>query len=302
MRWFKVLLRIVGVLVVLLLVVIAVVYGLSSREIHRTYNVTSEPLTIPTDSASIIRGKHLVTAIGKCGDCHGDNFGGKAFIDDPMFGHIYAKNLTRGKGGVGGTLSAADIARVLRYGVKPDGQSVLFMPVSDYTQFNDADLGAIVAYIRTLPPVDHTVPSSSLGPIGRMLVVSKKVPELLPSRFIVGKTIERIIVPPGPTAAYGAYLARVGGCQGCHGAKLAGGPVPGGPPDWPPAANLTPTGIGQWTEADFTRALRQGVAPGGVSLNTAMPWKYTRYMTDDEIHAVWAYLQTLPPTPYNDND
>jgi mono/diheme cytochrome c family protein len=301
MRWFKMLLRIVGVLVVLLLVVVAGIYGWSSREMHRTYNVPNDPLTIPSDSASIARGKHLVVAIGKCGDCHGDNLGGKMFIDDPMLGHIYGLNLTSGKGGVGGTLSAADIVRVLRYGVKPDGKSVLFMPVSDYTQFNDADLGAIVAYLRSLPPVDHTVPSSSLGPIGRMLVVSKKVPELLPSRFIVGQTIERIIVPPGPTAAYGAYLVRVGGCQGCHGAKLAGGPVPGGPPDWPPTANLTPTGIGHWTEADFTRALREGIAPGGVQLDTVMPWKYTRYMTDDEIHAVWAYLQTLPPTPYNDN-
>jgi cytochrome c553 len=96
--------------------------------------------------------------------------------------------------------------------------------------------------------------------------------------------------------AYGKYLAVT--CTGCHGEGLSGGAIPGTPPDWPPAANLTPdeaTGLGGWTEADFFRALREGKRPDGTDLQgDFMPWKLTAKMTDDEIRALWMYLQTLP--------
>lgn len=62
----------------------------------------------------------------------------------------------------------------------------------------------------------------------------------------------------------------------------------------PGARDLTPTGLGRWTLADFTRALREGRRPDGTGLAEAMPWKYTARMTDDEIAAVWLYLRTLP--------
>ena len=65
-----------------------------------------------------------------------------------------------------------------------------------------------------------------------------------------------------------------------------------------PASNITPAGIGSWTEADFLRALREGVRPGGTPIDPAMPVRYTKEMTDVELRAVWAYLQTVPAKAY----
>jgi mono/diheme cytochrome c family protein len=104
--------------------------------------------------------------------------------------------------------------------------------------------------------------------------------------------------PAGPTAAYGRYLANVGGCTGCHGAGLSGGKIPGTPAEFKPPANITPAGIGHWTEADFVRALRTGVRPGGTNIDPEMPWRLTRLMTDEEIHALYEYLKTVPAKPY----
>jgi cytochrome c553 len=105
-------------------------------------------------------------------------------------------------------------------------------------------------------------------------------------------------VPAGATPEYGKYLARVSGCDGCHGRTLAGGPIEGGPPDAKPAANLTPTGIGRYTEEDFFRALREGKRPDGSPIDPFMPVKYTKDMTDEEIRAVFAFLKTVPPREY----
>jgi len=106
--------------------------------------------------------------------------------------------------------------------------------------------------------------------------------------------------PPvaGPTAAYGAYLATA--CAGCHGKGFSGGHIPGTPPDWPDAANLTPdpSGLANWSEADLRKALRDGVVPGGRALKTDyMPVRVTKYLTDEEIGALYAYFRSLPAKP-----
>lgn len=69
----------------------------------------------------------------------------------------------------------------------------------------------------------------------------------------------------------------------------------GSPPGTPPAANLTPAGIGNWTEADFFHAIRTGKRPDGSVLNSFMPWATFRNMTDDELRALWLYVRSLPP-------
>ena len=96
------------------------------------------------------------------------------------------------------------------------------------------------------------------------------------------------------TPEYGYYLARLGGCIGCHGSNLAGQRVPGATPDIPPAANLTPSGIGHYSDADFIRALREGKRPDGSPINPFMPLTATKHLTDDEILAIRAYLRTVP--------
>jgi mono/diheme cytochrome c family protein len=169
------------------------------------------------------------------------------------------------------------------------------MPSEEYYYFSDADLGAVIAYLKTLPPVDNVLPSNELRPLGRALVAFG---EITPSADTIDHTAPRPTAPPpGVTAAYGAYLAETGGCRGCHGPGLSGGPLPGGPPDTPVPTNISPAGIGSWTEADFFRALRTGARPDGSRIDPFMPWGYTSQMTDDEIRAVWLYLQTVPPKP-----
>ena len=76
---------------------------------------------------------------------------------------------------------------------------------------------------------------------------------------------------------------------------LSGGPVPGAPPDVPPAPNLTPGGeLRGWSDADIVKALREGVTPSGRQLNPFMPWKATAQMTDDELKAVILYVRSVP--------
>jgi mono/diheme cytochrome c family protein len=89
--------------------------------------------------------------------------------------------------------------------------------------------------------------------------------------------------------------------MGCHGENLAGGPIVGGDPSWPPAANLTPApgGIGGWTLAQFDTALRQGKRPDGRSLAAPMAAvvPYARNLTEVELEALWKYLRSIPPVP-----
>ena len=283
-------------LLVLLVLAAGAGYGASARRLNRTYRAPAESLSIPTDSASLARGKHLATAIGKCVACHGDDLSGKMFIDDPALGRVAATNLTRGEGGIGDSVSALDLERAIRHGIRHDGRSVMIMPAEDWREMSDADVGALIAYIRQVEPVNKVLPSTSLGPVGRALLVGNVLP-LLKAELVAEATHPRAAAA-GPTAEYGRYLADIGGCTGCHGAGLSGGRLPGTPAEFKPAANITPAGIGHWTEADFVRALRTGTRPDGSPIDREMPWELTRLMTDEEIGALYAFLRTVPPKPY----
>ena len=283
---------IVGGLVVVIVAFIAMVYAVTSTRMSRTYPTQVQAIAIPADSASVERGHHLVLAVGKCVACHGDNLGGKYTSDNFIFGRLAASNLTRGKGGVGTTYSDSDYVRSIRYGVRPTGKPLIFMPSEAFTNFSDADLGAIIAYIKTVPPVDAAFPPARMGPISRVLSVLVGFP-LVPAMQIDRNALHPAQVEVGVTKEYGNYLMRTGGCTSCHNSNLSGGAKIEGVP----AANLTPTGIGKWSEADFTKVLRMGVRPDGRILSAVMPWPYTKNLTDDEIRAMWMYVQTVAPRP-----
>jgi len=212
--------------------------------------------------------------------------------DDPVFARLWATNLTRGKGGVGASYTDADYARAIRYGVRSNGKPLIFMPAEAYYHFNDSDLGAIIAYLKSVPPVDQVTPRPSIGPIARTLSVLTPFP-LLPARLINRDAPRPAPVAIGVTKEYGDYLLKAGGCTSCHNPNLSGGEAIQGVK----VPNLTRAGIGSWSEADFTKALRTGVRPDGRILSAVMPWPYTRYLTDEEIRAMWMYLQSLPPRP-----
>ncbi len=144
-----------------------------------------------------------------------------------------------------------------------------------------------------MPAVDRSWPTRAFGPIATVLIALDKLP-IFPVA-IVNHTREGMVYPPADTtAAYGRYLADIGGCTSCHNAAMSGG-GPGGPPGSPPPSNLTPGGIPHYTEADFSRVLREGRTPDGRELdNDFMPWRSSGRMTDAEIHAVGLFLRSLP--------
>ena len=116
----------------------------------RTYTVETPQVPIPSDPASIARGKYLAEKVAVCTECHGTDLGGKVVEDDVAMGRLVAVNLTRGRGGLPADYSDQDFVRALTHGVKRDGRSVIFMPTADYV-FTADDLGAIVAYVKSLP-------------------------------------------------------------------------------------------------------------------------------------------------------
>lgn len=241
------------------------------------------------------RGKHLMEARYACVECHGHDLGGGTMIDDPAVGKVLGVNLTAGKGGVVAKYTSADWDRIVRHGVLPDGRPTP-MPSVDFAAMSDQELSDIVAYIRSVPPVDREVQRPVLGPLGSVLMATGKI-------NLTAETCDhqKPHAAAPPTAAvsleFGKHLVQV--CAGCHGSNLAGGPIPGGPPDWPHAANLTPVGLPGWTYDDFVRALREGKSKDGHTLRPPMAGMvtYAKNITETEFKAMWAYLQSVPPAP-----
>jgi mono/diheme cytochrome c family protein len=268
-------------------------YFISEGRINQTYDVAAQPLDIPTDAASVEEGRRLV-AIRGCADCHGVDLGGAVMLDDPMVGRVYAANLTTGAGSATAGFTAADWEHAIRHGIGPDGRGLIIMPATDYAGLSDEDLGRMVAYLRTIPPVDRPIPEPVVGPMGRFALLTNQLP-VLPAELVDHTVRPPHSVTPEVSVAYGAYM--IAPCMGCHGPNLAGGPVPASAPGDPPAANLTPSGdLAGWTLEEFKNTLHTGVTPEDKVLNPAyMPWPATLEMTDTELEAIWAYLQSLPP-------
>jgi mono/diheme cytochrome c family protein len=289
-RWLG---RVTLALVALLLLGAASVYGLSEHRFRARFSLPEHPIAVSEDAASIARGEHIAT-VRACMDCHGAGLAGNTVLDQAIIGRLAGPNLTLG--GRGAELEPRDWERAVRHGVRRDGKPLLFMPATEFTGLSDEDLAAIIAYARSVPPVRRTAPSSYAGPLLRTMHVVGKVNVLSAEEIDHARTHERSVVAE-PTAAYGKYLAS--GCTGCHGDGLSGGKIPGAPPEWGPAANITPTGIGRWTEADFVRALRTARRPDGSAIDsTLMPIRLLRHMDDTEMAALYAYLRTVPPRPY----
>ncbi len=289
LRWLGVML---AGLVTLFLVAAALVFFLTQTRLNRTYDLSVTAISIPSDAQAVARGAHLAVIRG-CTDCHGPDLAGGVFIDDPALGTLYAGNLTPGRGGVGRVYTDLDWVRAIRHGVGPDSKPLLYMPAQEFYYLSDEDLGALIAYLKEVPPVDKEWPVSHVGPLGRVLFLAGQFP-LVPAEMIDHQAPRPPAPPPGITVAYGRYLAT--GCVGCHMEDFAGGPIPGAPPDWPPAANLTPAGhVGEWSEADFITAMRTGVKPDGEPISQVMPFQSFGAMTDAELKALWLFLQSLPP-------
>jgi mono/diheme cytochrome c family protein len=288
-------LKYLGYAVVGLVLVIGVagvvVYVASNAKLKKTYAITVRPVTIPTDAAALERGRHITQTRG-CMECHGPDFGGAKVIEDGAMGRLYGANLTRGTGGRVADFRDEDWVRAIRHGVAPDGRGLFLMPSEEYAQFSDEDLGAVIAFVKSVPPVNRANVPIQLGPVSRVLLATGKMK--LAADTIDHAHLQPATVTAAVTVEYGRYIAA--GCVGCHGPNYSGGKIDIGPPDWPPAANLTPHASGhlaKWTEADFLNTLRTMKRPDGTDLNPVMPKAFGQ-MNDVELKALFMFLKSLP--------
>jgi mono/diheme cytochrome c family protein len=219
-------------------------------------------------------------------------------VDDPMIGQLLGPNITTGTGSLTLDYTPADWDRAVRHGVLPDGRPSA-MPAEDFQLMSDQELSDVIAYIRSMPPVDNEVPPKRLGPLGKVLLVTGQIQIAALTMASHGEA--HAALPPVAEVSldFGRHLAGV--CVGCHSADFSGGPIAGGDPSWAPARNLTPheDGLAGWSYEDFETALREGRRPDGSALLAPMTLitPYSANMTDVEMQALWAYLQSLPPTP-----
>lgn len=252
------------------------------------------------------RGRALVNGIVACGNCHTpqgpdgpvagmEMAGGTPFVEEPFT--AYASNITPDPETGIGRWTDEQVIAAIREGRRPDGSLIgPPMPIGFYRGLSDGDLRAIVAYLRSVPPVRHSVPKSEY----RMALPAAYGPP-------VGAVAE---VPRTDPVTYGAYMAGpLGHCMECHTPMLpdgrldmsragAGGRSFAGPWGVSLSRNITQDkefGLGAWSDADIRKAITEGVRPDGSRLSPPMGYHYYRTMSDGELGALVAYLRTLPP-------
>lgn len=283
----RIALRIVGGLVGLILLVVIVTSAISEMRQRRHYDVAGKAVAIPSDSASLARGKVLATLYG-CTGCHTPTLAGATIIDQFPMAKLTSANLTRGQGGIAATYTDADWDRAVRHGLKRDGTPLFLMPSHEYNRISDDEFGRVLAYVKSVPPVDKTPAPRSIYPLARAIHVFGA--PLVPAEKIDHATQRNPQPPPGATLAYGEYVA--GACKFCHGADL-GGQAVGGEPGAPPSPPIGRASVvARWTEAQFFQTLRTGVTPEGRKLRPRyMPWTEIGQLTDDELRALQLYLK-----------
>lgn len=287
LKWIGIIL---GGLVGLLVLALGVLYLIGTAKVNKTYDIPVETISIPTDAAAIQRGEHLAT-ITLCKQCHTENLSGQLYFVVPGLLSIPTPNLTSGAGGVGSFYTNEDWVRAIRHGVSREGRALFIMSSQSFYYLSDEDLGALIAYLKNLPPVDNELPDRRIELQGRLMLAAGMFPPLAVDQ--IDHTSPRPVAPePGVTVAYGQYLSHT--CTECHGANLNGAPF-GPPGEEIPTPNLTPGGgLASWSEEDFFRTMRTGENPNGYQLNVEMPWLYFGRMSDEELRAMWLYLQSLP--------
>ncbi|MDB5871503.1 MAG: cytochrome c, class [Ramlibacter sp.] len=292
-RWIKWTAGGIGAVVVLVAAAGVLGYRLADRKMARKVDVTVKPVAYVSDAQSLERGKYLFESRG-CAECHGVNGGGRVFADDHKGLRFAGPNIT--PGGVTAAYKPEDWVRTIRHGVKPSGQAAMIMPSEDYNRFTDQDLASLVSYVRSLRSAPGGAAILEFPPPVRILYGFGAIKD-------AAATIDHSLPPAQPVAAavnaqHGAYVANM--CIGCHGEHLSGGKVPGGPPDWPPAANLTPgegSAMARYKDVGaFTAMLRSGKRPDGTPIKV-MPFESLGKLNDTDTQAVYEFLKSVPARP-----
>jgi len=267
-------------------------HSLGESKLGRTVDVRVVPVAYATDAAALKLGKYLFESRG-CGECHGMDGRGKVMVDDPGGLLVRTPNITTGDSGVVAAYTEPDWVRAIRHGVSPRGRALLIMPSEDYNRLTDTDFASLVAYARSMSPAAGPAGEVRLSPFvkalygaGAMRDAAEKIDHRLPPSAPVAVA---------PSIEHGNYVATM--CIGCHGAGLSGGRIPGAPPDWPPASNLTPGEGGVMRRYDslekFVAMMRTGKRPDGAAVSKVMPFESLARINDVDLQALYAYLGTV---------
>jgi mono/diheme cytochrome c family protein len=292
-KWVKRTSYFLAALVVLGIATTVVGKAMGERKMARNIMLSVAPVAVTADAAHIEQGRYLYSTRG-CAECHGANGAGKTVIrDGGMF--VVSPNITSGANSAIAGYQVVDWVRAVRHGVKPNGNPLMIMPSDAYNRLTDDDMGSLVAYLQQMKPVPGQralisvpVPVKVLYAFGVIKDASEKIDHSLPPAAPVASAV---------TPEHGAYVAN--SCIGCHGATLSGGKIPGGPPTWPAAANLTPgkgSAMLRYPTPDvFMAMLRSGHRPDGTAISRVMPFASLAQMNDTDARALHAYLKTVAP-------
>ena len=259
----------------LVLLACVAIYGVSEYRLRQTFDIAAPPITVPTDSAGIAAGRHIFETRG-CEGCHGPGMTGKVFFDQPWLARLIAPNVPKAIRGY----SDPELARLLRHGVRPNGRGVAVMPSSMFYHLDDEDLGALIAYLRTLPEKEgEQLPPNSMRLLARVGLTMGQY-----------KVEPRDITHDAPRAPKGSDAASLGryiamsSCTECHGQRLQG------EPQGAPALMI----VGGYTPAEFAKLMREGVPRDGKERKMMSPVARSRFshFTDEEVSALYAYLST----------
>jgi mono/diheme cytochrome c family protein len=262
------------------------------------------------ESMAIERGKYLVDAVAICFECHSERDfskpgwpiprgragGGRILWGEGTPDQVVAPNISPDKATGIGTWTDREIIRAIRDGVGRKGRPLNpEMPSRYFRQLSDTDLASIVAYLRSIPSVHRRLPKM------KPYVPGKSTPTIAMDTLQLKRTSDRVKL--------GEYLVRLGGCETCHtptntsgyikGLEFAGGTVFRHDEQAAASSNLTPdpSGISYYDERRFLEVIRTGRV-GARPLLSAMPWWFYRNMTEQDLKAVFAYLQALPPVQH----
>jgi mono/diheme cytochrome c family protein len=266
-------------------------------------------LGFAADAAQVERGRYLSLA-GDCVSCHtaqgGKPYAGGRVMATP-FGTIPTPNITPDRDTGIGEWSADDFYRAMHHGIGKNGQLLYpAFPFTSYTQATRADVDAIYAYLRSLPPVKQANDAAEL----RFPYSQRR---LLGAWRALYFTEGEYQADPKQSAQWnrGAYLVKgLGHCNDCHTARnslgatindprLAGGMIP--MQDWyaPDLGTHENSGLAGWTERDIVDLLKTGRSAKGTAFGpmAEVVIRSTQHLTDDDLGAIAIYLKSLPPRP-----
>jgi mono/diheme cytochrome c family protein len=230
---------------------------------------------------------------------------GQIFPGTGLPGRIVASNLTPDRETGVGNWTDDELARAIREGVGKDGRALFpLMPYRLFRNMSDEDLASVIVYLRSLAPVHNPLPKTEvIFPVKYFI------------RVVPQPVTEAVQADLSTPVSRGKYLVEIGSCIDCHtprgprgapvpGIQFAGGPTLEGPWGKVASANITPdrTGIGYYTPEMFVQTIRTGAVGGLRKLNPVMPWEAMRGMTDEDLNAMFAYLQTLKPVEHYVNN